>query len=637
MSEYNGSSVQVLEGLEPVRKRPGMYIGSTNSKGLHHLVWEIVDNALDEHLEKFCTRIGVTINENGSLTVEDNGRGVPIDIHPKKGISTERIVFTVLHAGGKFDNNAYAISGGLHGVGASVVNALSTYLEVEISKDGKLYRDRYENGGQPQVELINGELPCVGETTNRGTKVTFMPDGTILETTDFKADIIKKRLKELAYLNKGLLIVFEDKRTGEKVEYYEEEGILGFVRDLNKTKDILSKDIVYITGKSNSIEVEIAFQFTKEYSESIHSFCNNINTIEGGTHVVGFKTSFTRIINQYAREIGMLKEKDENFDGRDVRNGITAVILVKHPDPQFEGQTKTKLGNSDARGAVDEIVNLESQKFFDRNLEYLKTIIENAIKSYKLRKAEEKVRQNILGNNSKFTGNGKIAHCQSNKPEECEIFYVEGDSAGGTAKTGRDRKFQAIQPLRGKILNVEKKDVSKVLEDAEIVSLISTLGCGFGEGYGDDFDIKKLKYHKIIILTDADVDGAHIRTLILTFFYRYMPELIYEGKVFIGVPPLYKVQSGKRVEYCYSDRELEKIKEKMKNKTFNIQRYKGLGEMNADQLWETTLNPETRLLKQVKIEDGIKADMITNILMGSQVQPRKEFIYENGINANIDV
>ncbi|PLS19663.1 DNA topoisomerase IV subunit B [Bacillus sp. M6-12] len=638
MKEYNGSSIQVLEGLDPVRKRPGMYIGSTNSKGLHHLVWEIVDNSMDEHLAGFCTEIHVIINEDGSLTVIDNGRGVPVDIHPQKGITTERIIFTVLHAGGKFSNDNYAVAGGLHGVGASVVNALSSWLEVEISRDGKLYRDRYENGGNPQIELVNGELPSIGKADGTGTKVTFMPDGTIMETVEFKAEIIKKRLKELSYLNKGLLIVFEDKRTGERKEFKEEEGIVGLVRDLNKSKDILSNEVLYLTSKSNQIEVEIAFQFTKEFTESIHSFCNNINTVEGGTHVSGFKTSFTRILNQYAREIGALKEKDENFEGKDVRNGITAVVLIKHPNPQYEGQTKTKLGNSDARSAVDEVFNIESQKFFDRNLDYLKSLIDNAMKSLKLRKAEEKVRQNLLGNNNKFTGNGKLASCsKGTPPEKSEIIFVEGDSAGGSAKQGRDRSFQAILPLRGKVLNVEKIALAKVLSNAEIQTIIMSLGCGFGEGFGDDFDIAKLKYHKIIILTDADVDGSHIRTLILTFLYRYMPELIYGGYVYIGVPPLYKVSSGKDVQYCYSDKELETKMKEMKGKKFDVQRYKGLGEMNPDQLWETTLNPATRLLYQVTIEDAVQAENITNILMGSKVQPRREFIYEEALNAEIDL
>lgn len=639
MNEYNGSSVQILEGLEPVRKRPGMYIGSTNSKGLHHLVWEIVDNAIDEHLAGYCSHIRVSINEDGSVTIEDNGRGVPVDKHPLKGISTERIIYTVLHAGGKFDNQTYKVSGGLHGVGASVVNALSSWLEVEIKRDGKIYKDRYENGGNPVVKLVDGELPSTGMAEGTGTKVTFMPDKTIFETTEFKAEVIKKRLKELAYLNKGLCITFQDKRTSESVEFYEEDGIIGFVRDLNKEKEILNPEIFYVTGKSNGIEVEVAFQFTKEFTESIHSFCNNINTIEGGTHVSGFKTAFTRIINQYARELNLLKEKDDNLDGRDIRNGITAVVSVKHPDPQFEGQTKTKLGNTDARGAVDEVFNLESQKFFDRNVAFLKSIIENALKSFHLRKAEEKVRQNLLnGNHTKFTGNGKLASTsKGTPPEECELILVEGDSAGGSAKQGRDRRFQAILPLRGKVLNVEKANINRILSNAEIQTIIQALGCGFGEGYGDDFDIRKLKYHKVIILTDADVDGAHIRILLLTFFHRYMPELIHGGHIYIGVPPLYKISSGKEIRYCYSDQELEKIKEEWSGKKVEIQRYKGLGEMNAEQLWETTLNPKTRLLKQVTIEDSIQADAITTILMGDKVQPRNDFIYEESLNAVIDI
>ncbi|WCK56953.1 DNA gyrase subunit B (plasmid) [Aneurinibacillus sp. Ricciae_BoGa-3] len=635
MSDYNGSSVRILEGLEAVRVRPGMYIGSTNSRGLHHLVWEVVDNSIDEALAGYCTAINVWLKKDGSITVLDNGRGVPVDRHPDKLIATERILFTVLHAGGKFDNDTYKVSGGLHGVGASVVNALSSWLEVEVYRDGKLYRDRYEKGGNPTVDLVDGLLVPIADTDKRGTKVSFKPDDTIFETVEFKADIIKKRLRELSFLNKGLLLTFEDENTGEKVEYYEEEGIVGLVRELNKTKDILNDDVVYVTSKSNNIEVEIAFQYTNEFTETILSYCNNINTVEGGTHVSGFKTAFTRIINQYAREIGALKEKEDNFEGKDVRNGITAIVLVKHPNPQYEGQTKTKLGNSDARGAVDEVFSVESQKFFDRNIETLKSIIDNAMKALKLRKAEEKVRTNLLAN-SKLAGNGKLASASSKNPDEVELILVEGDSAGGSAKQGRDRSFQAILPLRGKVLNVEKKEVAKVISNTEIQSIINAIGCGFGEGYGDDFDIQKRKVKKVIILTDADVDGSHIRTLLLTFFHRYMPELIYEGLIYRGVPPLYKVTSGKEVRYCYSDRELEELKPKLKGK-IEIQRYKGLGEMNPEQLWETTLNPQTRLLKQITIEDAVMADEITNVLMGDKVEPRRDFIYENALLAEIDL
>jgi DNA gyrase subunit B len=630
-----------------------MYIGSTNTRGLHHLVYEIVDNSIDEHLAGYCSKIEVIINEDGSITVTDNGRGMPVGIHPSKKIPAVRVIFTVLNAGGKFNNNNYKVSGGLHGVGASVVNALSKWLEVEVSVGGKVYKDRYENGGKPVIELVKGELPAIGKSTETGTKVTFFPDGEIMDSLEFKAEVIKKRLKELSYLNKGLRINFEDKRTGESREFYEEEGIVGFIKDINKNVEKLHDDVIYISGNSSKIEVEIAIQFTNEYTEQILSFCNNIGTIEGGTHVSGFKASLTRIINQYAKELGYLKEKDTNLDGRDIRAGISAIVLLKHPNPQYEGQTKTKLGNSDAKGAVEEIFNIESQKFFDRNVEILKIIIENALKSMKIRTAEEKVRKNLLGGNGKFEGNGKLASCISKNPTECEICIVEGNSAGGSAKEARDRKYQAILPLRGKILNVEKKDISKIITNAEIKSMINSFGCGFGEGYGDDFDIKKLRFDKIIILTDADVDGAHIRTLLLTFFYRYMTELIYEGKVYIGMPPLYKVTKKKatkpvfvrndkstkatNLEYCYSDKELEKILKVEGKNAINIQRYKGLGEMNPDQLWETTLDPKTRFLKKVSIEDAVSSDEITDVLMGIQVNPRRDFIYENATFAELDI
>lgn len=651
MSEYNAKSIEVLEGLEAVRKRPGMYIGSTNSRGLHHLAWEIIDNSIDEHLAGHCDRIQLSINSDGSLTVSDNGRGMPVDMHPKLKIPAERVIFTILHAGGKFNNSNYKVSGGLHGVGASVVNALSSWLEVEVKRNGQIYKDRYENGGKPVTELIDGLLPPTGKSKSTGTKITFMPDSEIMETVEFKADVIKKRLKELAYLNKGLIIEFSDKRSGEEVEFLEKEGIVGFVRDINKGKDPIHDDIIYFEGKSDKMEIELAIQYTKEYSETILSFCNNINTVEGGTHVSGFKASFTRIINQYAKELGYLKDKDSNFEGKDVRNGMTAVLLVKHSNPQYEGQTKTKLGNSDARGAVDDVVNTESQKFFDRNYETLKVVIEKAMASMKIRCAEEKVRKNMLNPSSKFESNGKLASCISKNPDECEIIIVEGDSAGGSAKQGRDRKFQAILPLRGKVLNVEKKDLSTVISNAEIQTMIKAFGCGFSEGLGDDFDISKLRYSKIIILTDADVDGAHIRTLLLTFIHRYMPELIYEGKIFIGIPPLYKVSKKKatkpvlgdenektsKVEYCYSDKELSKIMDKEKTNVDSIQRYKGLGEMNPEQLWDTTLNPATRVLKEVTIEDSISADEVTTMLMGDKVPPRRDFIFEQAEFAEVDL
>ena len=663
MANYNSNSIKILEGLEAVRKRPGMYIGSTNARGLHHLVWEILDNSIDEYLAGECNEVRLTVNRDGSMTIEDNGRGIPVDLH-EKGCSTVRIIFTTLHAGGKFDNESYRVSGGLHGVGASVVNALSSWLEVEISRNGAIYKDRYENGGNPVIDLKNGMLPKVGISHHTGTKVSFMPDSEIFETIEFKSEIIKKKLKETAFLNKGLKLIYKNEIEDEYIEFFEEEGIVGYIKEINKTKDVLIDDIIYLTGKSDNVLVEVAIQYTKDYSENILSFCNNINTIEGGTHVSGFKTALTRILNQYARELGVLKEKDDNLDGRDVRNGMTAILLIQHPNPQYEGQTKTKLGNSNAKSAVDEVISIEAVKHFDRNVEVLKEILNNALKSQKLRKAEENVRNKIIGKASSLSTNGKLASCKKRNPAEIELIIVEGDSAGGSAKQGRNREIQAILPLRGKILNVEKMRVDKILENEEIATLITTLGCGFGEGYGDDFDISKLKYGKIIIMTDADVDGAHIRTLLLTFFYRYMPELIYEGNVFIGMPPLYKVAQGNNVLYLYNDTELDLINKylsteigmkEIKNtiklnkdqkktlkkfstkKGITIQRYKGLGEMNPEQLWDTTLNPKTRYLKQVTIEDGVMADSITNVLMGSKVPPRREFIYKEAQIADIDL
>lgn len=632
MSLYNGGSIKVLEGLEAVRLRPGMYIGSTTSKGLHHLVYEILDNAVDESLEGVCDTITIRYRRDGAISVKDNGRGIPVELHPK-GIPAVRVVMTVLHAGGKFDNNSYKKSGGLHGVGASVVNALSNWLEVEVYADGNIYRDRYEKGGTPVTKLENGLLPVVGKTNETGTQVTFLPDDTIFETIKFKPEIIKKRLKELAYLNKNLKFIFINEQEGEEeiLEIYENEGIIGFIREINSAKDVAIPEIIYISGEKNGTEVEIAMQYTNDYTENIISFCNNINTIEGGTHVSGFKTSFTRVVNQYAKELGIIKGKDDNFDGKDIRSGLTAIISIKYSGPQFEGQTKTKLGNSEVRGIVDEITAIESQNFFDRNLELLREVIGNALKSFKLRKSEEKARNNTLSK-LELTVNGKLTHCNCKDPKKTEIYIVEGDSAGGSGKSGRNRKTQAILPLKGKILNVEKQNISALLDNTEITTMIASFGCGFG----DDFNINKLKYGKIIILTDADVDGAHIRTLILTFFYRYMPELIYAGKVFIGMPPLYKVTYGKKVQYLYTPKQLKEFTKENKNIS-NIQRYKGLGEMNPDQLWETTLNPETRYLKKVVIEDAVSADEVTSTLMGSKVPPRKQFINERALTANIDL
>jgi DNA gyrase subunit B len=633
-TNYSGDSIQILEGLEAVRVRPGMYIGSTNSRGLHHLVWEIIDNSVDEHLAGVCDDVVVTLYRDGSLSVSDNGRGIPVELQSQRGISAERVVMTVLHAGGKFNNNNYKIAGGLHGVGASVVNALSSWLTVSIDRDGFHYEDRYENGGEPVIPLENGLLPVLGTTTKSGTTVRFMPDASIFETVEFRPDIILKRMRELAFLNKGLKLTFYNEKTDETTVYHEEEGIAGLVKELNEGKDVLHDEVIVISGVSNGIEVEIAFQYSKEFNETILSYCNNINTIEGGTHITGFKVGLTRLMNQYARSQGLRKDKEENLDGRDIRNGITAVVLLRHPNPQYDGQTKTKLGNSDAKSATEEVLSSEFPGYADRHLNVIESLLEQAIKSFRMRKAEEKSRTTFLSNTSLST-NGKLAACISKDPAETEVYLVEGDSAGGSAKQGRNRQFQAILPLKGKVLNVEKQDVGKVIENKEIATLIMALGCGFGEGYGDDFNIKKLKYGKIVILTDADVDGSHIRILLLTFFHRYMPELIYEGKLFVGVPPLYKVTDGKKVQYCYSDKELQNLLKTVKHS--DIQRYKGLGEMNPTQLWETTLDPATRVLKQVTIDDAYAADQITNVLMGTNVNTRREFIENNATLADLDI
>lgn len=643
MEQYNGSQIVVLEGLEAVRKRPGMYIGSTGTRGLHHLVWEILDNGIDEHLAGFCNEISLTIQKDGGITIEDCGRGVPTDLHPTKHIPTVRVVYTILHAGGKFASNVYKVSGGLHGVGASVVNALSSRMIVEVRRDGKVYRDEYVDGGHPITELENGLLPVVGtcKKSNTGTKVTFYPDASIFETVEFKPETIKKKLKEIAFLNKNLKLIYKDEITGESAEYLEEFGIKSFVAYLTREMPILHQEPIYIEGESGDIEVEVAFQYTNNYSEQINAYCNRINVVDGGTLVTGFKTALTRVMNQYARELGILKEKDENFDGKDIRNGIVAIISIKHPDPQFEGQTKTKLGNTDAKSAVDEIFNIEVQRYFDKNVEILKAILENSMKSYNARKASDKARNAVLKQLNDVDTKSKLASCSSKKPEECELFIVEGDSAGGTVKTARNRRTQAVLPLRGKILNVEKAALEKILVNNEIKSMIAALGCGIG----DDFDISKLRYDKIIILTDADVDGAHISTLLLTFFYRFMSELIMEGKIYRGMPPLYRVEyetSGtsrktKKMEYLYNDFELEKFRKISGNKILTLQRYKGLGEMDAHQLWETTLDPETRQLARIDISDTVEADEITTVLMSSNVPPRRAFIMEEAKYAKVDI
>lgn len=633
-NKYDGNSISVLEGLEPVRKRPGMYIGSVGTKGLNHLIYEIVDNAVDEHLAGYCSEIMVTLEKDGSATIKDNGRGIPVDLNEQTGRPAVEVVFTTLHAGGKFGDGNYKISGGLHGVGSSVVNALSLWLEVNVKHDGKIYNQRYEQGKICYDLKVDGTC----RKNDTGTTVSFFPDGEIFEKTYFKADSIKSRLHETAYLNPELTIIFENKRVGEEEEvtFHEPDGIRAFIADMNKEKEKVT-DIVYFKNDMDGIEIEIAFQYINEFTENISGFCNNIYTQEGGTHITGFKSVLTQTINQYARELGTLKEKDANFTGADVRNGLVAVVACKHPDPRFEGQTKTKLDNPDAEKATKNIAGEQLVLFFDKNLETLKNVISCAEKSAKIRKSEEKAKTNMLSK-SKFSidSNGKLANCESRKPQECEIFIVEGDSAGGSAKTARDRKTQAIMPIRGKILNVEKASMDKVLANAEIKTMINAFGCGFSEGYGNDFDIDKLKFHKIIIMTDADVDGSHIDTLLLTFFYRFMPELITHGHVYIATPPLYKVVPKRgEGEYLYDDKALEKYRKT--HNGFTLQRYKGLGEMDPEQLWETTLDPERRILKQVEIEDARLASDVTSMLMGSEVAPRREFIYKHAKDADLDI
>lgn len=637
MSQYNADAITVLEGLEAVRKRPGMYIGSTGSRGLNHLVYEIVDNAVDEHLAGFCDRIEVTLEKDGSVCVTDNGRGIPVDMH-QKGVSAERVIFTTLHAGGKFDNTTYKVSGGLHGVGSSVVNALSEWMEVTVCKDGSIYKDRYAFG-KPDMELVDGLLPAVGRTRQTGTSIRFYPDKQIFEHIRFKEDQIKNRLHETVYLNPGLTIQFTDLREGkasEPILYHEPDGLVQYIRELNDGKE-QKTDVIYFKGQEEEILVECAFQFTTDFDENIFGYCNCINTSEGGTHITGFKSKFTSIINTYARELGILKEKDTNFTGPDTRCGMTAVLAIRHPDPLFEGQTKTKLGNSDAAKVVTAVAGEQLELYFDKNLETLKTVISRAETSAKIRRSELKARSNVLGKSKySFDSNGKLANCEGRDASKNEIFIVEGDSAGGSAKTARDRKFQAILPIRGKILNVEKASMDKVLANAEIKSMVLAFGCGFSEGFGMDFNIDKLKYDKIVIMTDADVDGAHISTLLLTFFYRFMPELILQGHVYLATPPLYKAIPKKGPEeYLYDDFALERYRKTHKN--FTLQRYKGLGEMDASQLWETTLNPETRVLKQVQIEDARQANIVTGMLMGSEVGPRREFIITHADEAELDV
>ncbi|MCR1952953.1 DNA topoisomerase (ATP-hydrolyzing) subunit B [Clostridium sp. DSM 100503] len=629
---YDESQIQVLEGLEAVRKRPGMYIGSTSSRGLHHLVYEIVDNSIDEALAGFCTDISVTINEDNSITVIDNGRGMPTGIHPKMGKSTVEVIMTVLHAGGKFGGGGYKVSGGLHGVGASVVNALSEWCEVTVSREGDIWQQKYSRGN------VVTSLEKIGKTDDHGTKVSFKPDTEIFEETEYDFDTLANRFRELAFLNKGIRIILSDKREEGKEEiYHYEGGIKEFVSYLNRNKEALHPEPIYIEGEKDGIIAEISLQYNDSYTENLYSFANNIDTIEGGTHLSGFKTALTRAINDYGKKFNHLKENDKNLSGDDIREGLTAVVSVKISEPQFEGQTKTKLGNSEVRGVVDSIVGEGVAIFLEENPGVGKIIIEKALMAARARdaarKARELTRKSVLERSSLP---GKLADCSSKDPLECEIYIVEGDSAGGSAKQGRNRRFQAILPLRGKILNVEKQRLDRILTADSIKSMVTA----FGAGIGDDFDEEKLRYNRIIIMTDADVDGAHIRTLLLTFFFRYMRGLLDGGHVYIAQPPLYQVKKNKKEYYAYSDAELEKVLGEIggKDNSTNIQRYKGLGEMNATQLWDTTMDPEKRVLLKATIEDAIAADEIFTILMGDKVEPRREFIQKNAKKvSNLDV
>ena len=633
---YSAKNIEVLKGLEPVRLRPGMYIGNTGRSGLNHLIQELIDNSVDEHLAGYCKNIYVSINEDGSATVSDDGRGVPVDIHETEGIPAERVVYTVLHAGGKFNSSTYKISGGLHGVGSAVVNALSKKLLVEVARDGYLYTDSYEYGVPVTKLTPEGNLPRTRLKEKRtGTKVTLYPDDTIFETVKFKADAIMQRIKETAYLNPELTITFHNKRDGkEPVVFHQPGGLSAFVEDISEGLTHTSP-IIAISGEKENITADIVFVMTEDGEENIIGFTNNITNPEGGTHVTGFKSGFAKLINSYARnELGLLKEKDANLSGADIRSGMQAIISVKHPDPQFEGQTKTKLSNTDVTKAVDDIVKEQLTVYFDRNYDVLKDICDRAV-SLSKKKALEKSKINL--NKFSFEGNGKLAKQESNDSSKCEIFIVEGDSAGGSAKTARNRKYQAILPLRGKILNVEKKTVAKVLENAEIKAMITA----FGTGIHENFDIDKLRYNKIIIMTDADVDGAHIATLLLTFFYRFMPDLIRKGHVYLAQPPLYKLEKNKKIWYAYSDDELNSILNEVgRDQSNKIQRYKGLGEMDAEQLWETTMDPEKRILLKVAIDDDDESeiDMTFNVLMGDKVEPRRQFIETNAkFVKNLDI
>ncbi|MDO0051436.1 DNA topoisomerase (ATP-hydrolyzing) subunit B [Clostridioides difficile] len=630
--EYGASQIQVLEGLEAVRKRPGMYIGSTSPRGLHHLVYEVVDNSIDEALQGYCSDIYVSINEDGSVLVKDNGRGIPVEIHPKTGKSTLETVLTNLHAGGKFGGGGYKVSGGLHGVGVSVVNALSKWMIAEVYLNGKIYKQTYEKG------LPTSKLEVVGESQDKGTMIQFMPDETIFDEIEFKYETLEYRLRELSFLNKGIKIVFEDKREGQekRKEFHYTGGLVEYIKYLNKSRTGIHDDIVYIDKKVDDCFVELAIQYTDGYTENIYSFANNINTHEGGSHLSGFKAALTKTVNDYAKRNKFLKENDVNLLGEDIREGLTAVVSVKLPEPQFEGQTKTKLGNSFMRGIVDSVTVDELGSFLEENPSTARIIVDKALRAQRAREAAKKAREltrrkSVLESTSLP---GKLADCAEKDPSKSEIFLVEGDSAGGSAKQGRDRNSQAILPLRGKILNVEKSRLDRILSSDEIKNMITAYGCGIGE----DFDIDKARYHKIIIMTDADVDGAHIRTLLLTFFFRYMRPLIDGGYVYAAQPPLYKVTKQKKEHYVYSDKELNILLDEIGRNGVELQRYKGLGEMNAEQLWETTMNPETRTLLQVTVEDAAIADEVFSMLMGDKVAPRKEFIEENArFVRNLDI
>jgi len=615
---YNANQIQILKDLEAVRLRPSMYIGSTSSRGLHHLVYEIVDNSIDEAMAGYCDRIEINIYEDNSVSVDDNGRGIPVDKHPETNKSAVEVVLTVLHAGGKFGGEGYKVSGGLHGVGASVVNALSERLEVQIKRDGKIYQQKYERG-----KAVT-DLKIIGNTEGTGTKIIFKPDPLIFEEIDFSFEILSHRLRELSFLNKGLKVILKDQRTGQEMVFHHQGGLIDFVKYLNKNKNVLHTPPVYIAGEKEGTQLEVALQYNDGYAENLYSFANNIHTTEGGTHEAGFKAAMTRIINDYCRKNNILKENDANLSGEDTREGLTSILSVKIREPQFEGQTKTKLGNSEVRGLTDTIVNEGLATFLEENPSVAKKIAEKAVSAARAREAARKARELTRRKSAleSTTLPGKLADCSVRDPAMAEIYLVEGDSAGGSAKQGRDRRFQAILPLRGKIINVEKARLDKILANEEIRTMITAIGAGIGE----DFDLSRARYHKIVIMTDADVDGSHIRTLLLTFFYRYMRTLVEAGYVYIAQPPLYKVKKGKEEVYLYSDQELGKTTENLSKNSYNIQRYKGLGEMNPEQLWETTMNPEKRTVLQVSVEDAMVADDIFTILMGEKVEPRREFI-----------